>query len=330
MIYSSLKTDHVGVILIGLGNIGLKYDYHASENYTLTHSKAIDQHPNLSMEAVVDSSSSQINLYTKKYGGRGFDSIEKALKYVNPSIAVVATPTSNHLSDIKKLSCCKSIKIILCEKPIAYNTTEAREILEICSSNQIKLFINYIRRVDPASIEVKKIIDERTVGEKFKGHCWYTKGVMNNGSHFLNLLEYWLGPTQKVVPITQERYWEMIDPEPTFNAFFKKGNVIFQPAWEECFSYYSIELVSDRGLINYKLGGSQVEINERIRDKNFPGYYTLKQVPTILKNEMDKYQYNIASALYNEFNGLKTTLCSGEDALRTLMALEIFNYEKTY
>ena len=26
-----------------------------------------------------------------------------------------------------------------------------------------------------------------------KGVCWYSKGLLNNGSHFINLLEFWLG-----------------------------------------------------------------------------------------------------------------------------------------
>ena len=69
----------------------------------------------------------------------------------------------------------------------------ARKMIEMCNKNNVKLFVNYIRRSEPSVIQIKKMIEDRIIEAPVRAVAWYSKGLLNNGSHMLNLLEYWLG-----------------------------------------------------------------------------------------------------------------------------------------
>mgnify|MGYP000427178221 CR=1 FL=1 len=46
-------------------------------------------------------------------------------------------------------------------------------------------------------LKIKNIIDSSSANLYFKGFVWYTKGIYNNGSHMINLIEFWLGPIKQ-------------------------------------------------------------------------------------------------------------------------------------
>ena len=41
-------------------------------------------------------------------------------------------------------------------------------------------------------------MDKQNLSDPFCGNIWYEGGLLNNGSHFINLLEYLLGPAEKL------------------------------------------------------------------------------------------------------------------------------------
>jgi predicted dehydrogenase len=64
---------------------------------------------------------------------------------------------------------------------------------KLCQDNDIQLIVNYMRNSLPDSIEIKSKIDSGEYAGHVKGMVWYAKGLIHNGSHFLNLLKYWMG-----------------------------------------------------------------------------------------------------------------------------------------
>src|SRR2546428_243397 len=71
-----------------------------------------------------------------------------------------------------------------------------------------------------------------------KGVVWYSKGLFNNGSHFINLLQDWLGDVREVRVIESGRWWGGLDPEPDLLVSFAHGSVCVLAAREEHFSHY--------------------------------------------------------------------------------------------
>lgn len=308
-----------GVLIIGLGQIGMGYDFHLEESGQIyTHAKAFSTHPDFHLVGAVDPDKKKRDAFELSYRSPAYAELEHALIERNPYLVIIAVPTQYHFSTLSMILKNFAPRAVLCEKPLSYNLDEACSMVEMCSKNNVNLYVNYMRRSDPGVIEVKRRIDAGEIGDAIKGVAWYSKGFQHNGSHFFNLLEFWLGPFESAEILDSGRLWEDLDPEPDVRLVFKKGAVVMLAAWEEKFSHYSIELLGDGGRLRYEKGGNTIEWYGLQGDKNFDGYTTLNSDPDIIKSGMERYQWNVAEQLAKALNDSSHHLCSGAEALTTL------------
>ena len=308
-----------GVLIIGLGKIGMEYDINISDsNIVYSHSRAFSMHPGFEVLGAVDSSALKCKIFSEKYLKPSYNSVSEALSILNPHVVVIAAPTKYHKSILCEILEFSSPEAILCEKPLSYSVEEAGEMLELCDLKGVKLFVNYIRRSDPGAIIIRDLISSGKIGKKFKGFAWYSKGFIHNGSHFFNLLEYWLGPCKNSSIISKGRLWQDHDPEPDVYVEFEKGTVAFMSAWEESFSHYSLELISDDGRIRYEKGGELILLEKTKTDPNFPDYTVLSGLPEIITSNMDRYQLNVVEQLSQALSNKEASICNGFDAYETI------------
>lgn len=308
-----------GVVIIGLGQIGMEYDINISDNKIVySHSRAFSLHPNFEILGAVDPSALKCKIFSDKYFKPSYCSISEALSILDPHVVVIAVPTKHHKAILFEILDYSTPEAILCEKPLSYDVEEASQMIELCKSKNVKLFVNYIRRSDPGSIFVRNLINSGKIGNRFKGLVWYSKGFIHNGSHFFNLLEYWLGPCKNSSIISKGRLWQNQDPEPDVYVEFEKGVITFLSAWEESFSHYSIELISDNGRIRYDKGGELIILEKTEIDSNFPDYKVLNGLPETISSNMSRYQYNVIEELYQALSNKEASICNGFDAYETL------------
>ena len=312
------------VLIVGLGQIGLQYDLNLNQDeYTLTHAHAFSLHNSFNLLGAVDIDKEQRNIFSNKYGLPTYSNLNEALKAHNPDIIVISSNTSKHANILNEILQSLSPKIILCEKPLSYSLGDAQKMIDLCEKSGISLFVNYIRRSDPGVIEIKKLIESSKFKKNYKGVCWYSKGFIHNGSHFFNLLSYWLGPMTKFNLISDNKKRATHnDFEPDIEVEFEKGKILFISAWEEYFSHYTLELLSPNGRIRYDNEGSKIQFQNVIHDPVFKGYKILNPKPIEIKASMEHYQLNVVNQLDEYINGNKSYLCSGQEALDTLTSIQ--------
>ncbi len=308
---------NLNAIIVGLGNIGLIYDKDNKSNLIQSHAKAIDFHPNFTLIGGIDPILNRRNLFEDRYKKMAFKKLDNFKSDLEVDLAIIATPTDTHLSVIE--DCIKFInpKMILCEKPLSYDFHDACKIVDLCKNANIELFVNFIRRCDPAVIEIKNKIENNFIKNPVKGICWYSKGLYNNGSHFINLLEFWLGNYRNIEIINSGRIYNNVDPEPEFIIEYEKGSIVFRNAWEEYFSFYNIEIISESGVLKYEKGGYKVRLFEVENDKNFHGYKIISEKELSIISQMDIYQFNVLNQIYKNYLEESTTICKGSEALLT-------------
>ena len=316
-------------IIIGLGQIGMGYDLLlSSEKVIYTHARAFSNHLKFKLVGAVDPVKSKRDLFKKHYSKPTYSTIKSAFQEQKASVVVIASPTVQHILAIKEVLAYSTPKLILCEKPLAYELSEAREIVKLCDNASVTLLVNYIRRADPGAIEIKRRIDSREITMPIKGVAWYSKGFLNNGSHFFNLLEFWLGSFKNAKILNKGRLWDKKDPEPDVQVKFEQGEVIFISAWEEAFSHYTIELLSPSGRLRYEQEGKTILWQSPDNDPHFSGYQSLKIIPEILKTGMNYYQSNVVGEIANALDEKPHTLSTGRQSLATLEAMhQIINQE---
>ena len=307
----------INCVIVGLGNVGMIYDHNDHSDLIQSHAKAASSHQHFNLLAGIDSVQEKRNLFEKNYKKLSFKNIEEFKSDSQVDLVIVATPTETHLSIIKKSLIFLKPRMILCEKPLSYSFKDAEEIINLCKKSEVELFVNYMRRCDPGVIEIKKKIDKKYIKSPVKGICWYSKGLYNNCSHFINLLEFWLGDFKELKIIKEGRILNNYDIEPEFFLAYEKGSIIFRSAWEEYFSFSNIEIISESGILQYKYGGEQINLFDVEDDKRFFGYKKIGEKNNKIKSGMKIYQYNVLEEIFKSCNGEDTTICKGEEALKT-------------
>jgi predicted dehydrogenase len=309
-------------MIIGLGQIGMGYDLALdSAKAVYTHARAFSIHPSFELVGAVDPVATQRDIFEQHYGQPAYPDIAGVLQAKIASVVVIASPTAQHSIALKEVLSHSTPNVILCEKPLAYNLAEAREMVEACDSAGVKLFVNYMRRADPGAIDVKERIKSGQIAAPFKGIVWYSKGFLHNGSHFFNLLEFWIGSFVRAKILDAGRLWDNQDPEPDVHVEFERGKVVFIAAWEEAFSHYTIELLSSSGRLRYEHGGESISWQSTHADPNIAGYRILQKSPEMVANGMNRYQWHVAEQLTNALEDKPHNLCTGRQALATLEAM---------
>jgi predicted dehydrogenase len=92
-----------------------------------------------------------------------YDSYEAVL--ADPAVDAVYIPLPNHLHHLWTLRALSAGKHVLCEKPLACNVREAREMAKQAQNTGLLLMEAFMYRFHPRSRRIKKIVTEGFIGK---------------------------------------------------------------------------------------------------------------------------------------------------------------------
>ncbi|MCP4160213.1 MAG: Gfo/Idh/MocA family oxidoreductase [Deltaproteobacteria bacterium] len=309
--------------VIGLGQIGQGYDYdYHDESLVLTHSSGYKFHNSFNLVAGVDNNKDYCSMFEKKYNVQTFNCVNEMMEKCNPDVISISTSTNTHFDIYKKVAY-YSPKAILLEKPISENINQANHIISNAKKNGIVLFVNYLRRFEPGTNNLKKMISNGLIGEIYKGNVWYCKGLKNNGSHFIDLLMYLFGDVENVKMISSGRSFDSLgykDVEPDFLLEFNNTNIIFQSSRSECFSLGEFVLIGTKGSLYY--GNGKIEYKLTKPDSIVKDYTILQTEPINIKTDFNRSQFFVMDSIVNYFEKKRDIYSDGDSALKTLKIIE--------
>lgn len=157
----------------------------------------------------------------------------------DPKIEIVdiAIPPDKQLEVVREAVQYKGhIKGILCQKPLAMNFEEAREIVELCEKAGIRAGVNCNMRYDQSMRALKTILDRGYLGEPVLATIemraiphWqdflkkYDRiEILNMGIHHLDVFRYLFGDPEKITALTRK------DPRTQFNHIDGISQYTFQ------------------------------------------------------------------------------------------------------
>lgn len=312
------------VLLIGLGNVAVGYDAaDASSAQVLSHARAFSRHPAFRLSGGVDPDAGCRRRFEAGYGVASYTDIDTAMRKLSPDVVVVATPTALHLQTVMAVLAAGQPQAMLCEKPLAYDLAEARQIVDACARQNCALFVNFFRQAEPGVAEIRARLADGRIGRPLKGVAWYSKGMFNSGVHFLSLLQNLLGEVREVRLIDAGRLRHGTDPEPDVDIAFATGRVVFLAAREEDFFHNAVELIAPNGRLRYEAGGARIVWQGIEEDARFKGYTHLCEAGETIAADFDRIQWYVADQLAAAMEGRAAQLCSGTEALRTQEVLAI-------
>jgi predicted dehydrogenase len=92
-----------------------------------------------------------------------FDSAEKLANHPDIDAVFVASAVVQHAQDT--ITAALAGKHVLVEKPMALNVAEAKQMIEVCRSKNVKLMVGQMVRLSPIIIRMKELIRSGIIGK---------------------------------------------------------------------------------------------------------------------------------------------------------------------
>lgn len=310
------------VAIIGLGRIGSTYDDDPLVKGIYTHSGAYNANPDTEIKAGADIDREKLEAFGKKWNVNAlYSDYSEMLKKEELDIVSICTGGGIHYDIIKEVAK-YDIKAIYCEKPMTDNIEKADEIVELCKKKNIVLAVNHFRRWDKGFQSIKKHIDEKKIGNIQKVKVYYTKGILNNGSHAVDLLNYFFGNVEYLW--SEYSYKEKNLDDPTLDVYlkFKNGlSGILVGLDADYFDIFEIDIIGTKGRIYIKDAGYSFEYYKMGESDKVSGYKELFKTESPFVPQLDN---SMTLAVYDILECIKTgkkPLCSGEDARNSLAVI---------
>lgn len=191
---SAMKDKKYRCAVVGLGNIGMKYDIDFPGSVIWTHSAGYMKCSRTKLDALCDSDP-QKRSFARSYFSidNVFEDMTSMIAERMPEIVSICTPHSMHMAQAIAAAEHSSVRAIFCEKPMAVSSAEGEQILAACRKNNVQLVVNYWMRYSSLYQDIKEKLDQGYFGKVQHVQYTYSKGTLNSCSHAINLMLYWFG-----------------------------------------------------------------------------------------------------------------------------------------
>jgi predicted dehydrogenase len=177
-------------LLIGCGNIGALYDLDSDE--VRTHAKAFSRR-SIPFD-VIDPNVERADLIATRYATRAYRDLA-AVDLQRYQVVSLCSDTGSHAAYLRVLLSA-NVPLIFCEKPVAADAADLRELRELHDQSTSVVLVNYMRRFLPPYHRLRDRIGQWTPRSRLQSLVIrYHRGFLNNAGHALDLLEFLFGQT---------------------------------------------------------------------------------------------------------------------------------------
>lgn len=203
-------SEKIRLGIVGYGNIAKK------------HLEAL-QNNDLGIEcvAICDINPNALIQATTTHQVEGYQTLSEMLAQKEIDVVTLCTPSGLHAKQAIAVAAAK--KHVITEKPMAIHYADGKAMRKVCDDNGVKLFVVKQNRFHPTIALLKQSIIEKRFGRVFMVNCnvfwtrptsyytdvawrgtWEMDGgaLMNQGSHYIDLLYYLFGPVASVHAMT--------------------------------------------------------------------------------------------------------------------------------
>lgn len=222
------------------------------------HGNAWRNVPEIEIVGACDEKFEALSRFATEYNVENtYNDLRQMLEKQNPDILVIATWPSSHLKNVLEAVRC-GVKGILVEKPIAVNTSQLEQMIQVTERANIILMEAFMYRHHPLTLAVKEKIEEGAIGEVRYARSSFSTGltdrtnwrlrgdlgggaVMDLGCYCINIIRYVMGQepqsvwaTGKFEPINN--VWETLIGTMDFSdGVTGQFDCSFGWTWRECY-----------------------------------------------------------------------------------------------
>lgn len=267
-------SEPLSVLIVGCGAIAGGYD-ERKVGGALSHAGAYRRHGGFRLAGCVEPNPARRHAFATHWGAEQSFADLSGCRDRAFDLASVCAPTSDHAAVLQELLE-MPVRAVCCEKPLTAELADSQRLVAAYAAAGRSLIVNYPRRWDPTMSILRNEIAEGAWGDVQEVVGLYTKGVLNNGSHLIDLIQFLLGPLR---PITATpRFVDHTPEDPTLDALLETSvgaPVRLIGLNRHAYSVMELDLIMERGRVTLEDGGFTIRRRRPRPDPRFTGYSTL-------------------------------------------------------
>ena len=311
------ELEPLTVLIVGCGNIAGGFDKGRKlTDFPYSHAGAYIRDNRFKMAACIEPDEARRIEFMKEWNIQlGFSSIDEMLNLdYQFDVISICSPTTYHSHDIEA-ALQLSPKLIFCEKPITISLHDTERLVEVCKTANVMMAVNHTRRWDPAISQLQTDILSGRRGELRSIVGIYNKGILNNGSHMLDLLHFLVGPVG-VINVGQP-VSDYFPNDPTIPVWLESEQGIpihLACAHAEDYAVFELQLIFSLGVLTMEEGGLYWRERRAVESTTFKGYRKLDDGARFA----GEYPHAMIKAIDNIYRAVikdDVLVSSGESAL---------------
>ncbi len=266
------------VLIVGCGNIAGTFDLgRPASELPYTHAGAFTRDGRFSLAACVEPDEERRKAFMGAWGiSTGFLSIDKMVDSESQlDVISICSPTTFHAHDLEIALHLKP-KLIFCEKPVTTSLAETERLVVECRKADILLAVNHTRRWAPDILKLQADMQAGRWGQLRSVVGCYNKGILNNGSHMLDLLHLLVGPME-IVKVGKP-ILDFFPNDPTVPVWLEGANglpVHLVCGHAEDYAIFELQMVFSLGVLTMEEGGMFWRERRAVNSETFKGYHML-------------------------------------------------------
>jgi len=304
------------VAIIGAGRIGAMLD-EPWNPHILTHAHGYKACEGFEIVGFVDCNLEKAEAASARWGGTAFESIEKLFETQSVDVVSVCLPDELHYTTLLALAE-KPIKFIFLEKPAVRTPEEADEVRTLYGELMVRVQVNYTRRFVPEISSIREAIRSGKYGAFLTGTGYYGKGLLHNGSHMVDLLQFLVGEVGKVAKVSEMA--DFYDQDPSVSALLTMrcgGDFYLRHIDSRKFHIFEMDLTFENKRVRISELGTKIEKYSVGDNWLFEGYRTLNkdaEFPT----QHSKAMYHAIANIRNNLDRNEPLVCTLEESLEAV------------
>ena len=328
--YPIVSNRKIRAAIVGCGRI--------SKN----HFESIDKNKKyIELVSICEKNKKTLVKFQNSYNLKGYIDLGEMLKKENLDIVILCTPSGLHAQ--QAILCAKYRVSVVTEKPMAIKLNDGKKMIKEFKKANTRLFVVLQNRKNKTLKLLKKAIIEKRFGKihllninvfwsrpqkyydqaKWRGTKKYDGGaLMNQASHYVDLLTWLIGPVEKVHSLTSRTRKIEVEDTGVLNIKWRNGAIgslnvtmlTYQKNLEG-----SIVIIGEKGTV--RIGGTAVNKIE---------HWEFDQIKPYDKNinkanYQSKSVYGLGHPLYykNVIETLRGKSSPDADGIEGLKSLEI-------
>jgi len=285
--------------------------------------------------AVMRRNAAKAEEFAKKHGAkRWYTKAEELL--ADPEVNAVYVATPPYLHHHYTIKAAEAGKHVMCEKPMAINVHQCREMIAACKEKRVKLMIAYYRRTYPIVQRMKQLLEEGVIGDpilvriNLAGYYnpsdpkapeeWRARpefaggGVMFDvGSHRLDVMVYLLGDVERVAAFSETLHCRY-EVEDSLVLSMKLANGMHGVANFN----WNIKSGSDE----FEIYGTEGKVLARPLDRGHLEVYRGREVEVFELPPPKVTHWGLVENFVRAVKEGEPLICPGEEGLKTNLIME--------